>query len=41
VNNVYKPAVVETGLAVRVPNHIAVGTRIKVSTETGEFLERG
>jgi elongation factor P len=40
VNNIFKPAVVETGLAVRVPNHIAVGMRIKVSTETGEFLER-
>lgn len=38
--NVKKDAVVETGLAVKVPLHISVGERIKVSTETGEFLGR-
>jgi len=40
VNNVFKPAKVETGLEIRVPNHIGVGERVKVSTETGEFIER-
>lgn len=40
VNNVFKPAKVETGLEIRVPNHITVGQRVKVSTETGEFIER-
>jgi len=40
VNNVFKPAKVETGLEIRVPNHISVGQRVKISTETGEFIER-
>lgn len=40
VNNVYKPATVETGLEVKVPNHIGMGDKVKISTETGEFLER-
>ncbi|MCA8961136.1 MAG: elongation factor P [Planctomycetes bacterium] len=40
VSNVYKPATLETGLEVKVPNHIAVNDIVKVSTETGEFMER-
>ena len=40
VNNVYKPATLETGLEVKVPNHIGEGDNVKISTETGEFLER-
>ena len=40
VNNVYKPATLETGLEVKVPNHIRVDDNVKISTETGEFLER-
>jgi len=40
VSNVFKPATVETGYSLKVPNHIKVGDRLKISTETGEFLER-
>ena len=40
VSNVYKPATLETGLEVKVPNHISVNDTVKISTETGEFLER-
>lgn len=35
-----KPAVTNTGLKVNVPPFIEVGDRIKVNTETGEYLER-
>ena len=38
--NVKKDAVLETGLSVKVPMHIAVGDRIKISTESGEFQGR-
>ncbi|MEE9393100.1 MAG: elongation factor P [Planctomycetota bacterium] len=40
VSNLFKRAVVETGLEVKVPLHIDVGEMIKVSTETGEFQGR-
>lgn len=40
VSNVTKGAVLETGLKVKVPNHVNVGDYVKVSTETGEFLAR-
>lgn len=40
VSNVFKPATLETGLEIRVPNHIAIGDVVKVSTESGEFLGR-
>ena len=40
VSNVFKPATLETGLTLKVPNHIKVGDRVKVSTESGDFLER-
>jgi elongation factor P len=35
-----KPATLETGLVVQVPLFIDVGMRIKVNTETGEYVER-
>lgn len=35
-----KPATVETGHVIRVPEHIAEGERAKVDTRTGEFLGR-
>ncbi len=38
--NVKKEAVLETGLKIKVPMHIDVGERIKVSTDTGEFQGR-
>jgi len=40
VSNVFKPATLETGLEIKVPNHISVGDIVKVSTDTGEFIER-
>ena len=36
----YKPAVVEGGIRVMVPPHIAVGTRLVISTEDGSYMER-
>jgi elongation factor P len=38
--NVKKDAVLETGLAIKVPLHIGAGELVKVSTETGEFQGR-
>jgi len=35
-----KPATLETGLVVQVPEYLAMGQRIKVDTRTGEFLSR-
>ena len=35
-----KPATLETGLVVQVPLFINTGDRIKVNTETGEYVER-
>jgi elongation factor P len=35
-----KPAIMETGLTVQVPEYIKEGERIKVDTRTGEFLSR-
>jgi len=40
VSNVFKPARLETGYEIKVPNHISTGDRIKVSTATGEFQGR-
>ncbi|MEC9476205.1 MAG: elongation factor P [Planctomycetota bacterium] len=40
VNNVFKPATLETGLQVKIPNHVTEGELVKISTETGEFIER-
>lgn len=36
----YKSAVVETGLSVKVPEFVEVGQKIKVDTETGDYVER-
>ncbi|OGM11497.1 elongation factor P [Candidatus Woesebacteria bacterium RBG_16_34_12] len=38
--NVYKPAILENGLQLKVPLFIKVGDRIKVDTRTGEYEER-
>lgn len=35
-----KPAKVETGLTVTVPTFINAGDKIKINTETGEYVER-
>lgn len=35
-----KPATLETGAVVQVPFHILEGEKIKVNTETGEYLEK-
>jgi elongation factor P len=40
VSNVFKPATLETGLEIKVPNHISIGDVVKVSTETTDFLGR-
>ncbi len=40
VSNVFKPAVLSTGLEIKVPNYITVGEKVKVDTRTGSFLER-
>ena len=38
--NIYKPAVLENGLSLKVPLFIKKGDKIKVDTRTGEYLER-
>lgn len=38
--NVKKDAVVETGLAVKVPLHVSVGDKIKIRTADAEFMGR-
>jgi elongation factor P len=35
-----KPAIVETGITVQVPEYIKEGEKIKVDTRTGDFLSR-
>lgn len=35
-----KPAVLETGLRVVIPTFITVGERIRINTDTGEYIER-
>lgn len=40
VSNVFKDAELETGLKIKVPNHINIGDKVKVDTRTGEFQER-
>lgn len=35
-----KPATLETGIEVRVPQYILTGDRVKIDTRTGEFIER-
>ena len=38
--NVTKPATVETGTEIQVPAFIRQGDKVKISTETGEYVER-
>lgn len=38
--NVYKPAMLENGLEVKVPLFIKTGEKIRVDTRTGEYVER-
>lgn len=40
VNSVMKDAVLETGFTVKVPGHIRLGDKIRISTTNGEFHER-
>jgi len=35
-----KPATLETGLEIKVPQYINIGDRVKIDTRTGQFLER-
>ncbi len=39
-NKSSKPATLETGIEVLVPDYITPGEKIKVNTETGEFMSR-
>jgi elongation factor P len=38
--NQLKPATTETGLIVKVPPFIAIGERIRIDTESGDYVER-
>jgi elongation factor P len=40
VNNTRKDAVLDTGIAVKIPLFIHQGERVRVDTRTGEFIER-
>ena len=40
VQNTSKPAIMETGLEIKVPPYIESGNRVKIDTRTGEFVER-
>ena len=40
VSSVQKPATCNTGLQIKVPAHIKKGERVRVSTDTGEFMGR-
>jgi elongation factor P len=40
VQNTSKPAILETGLEIKVPPYIEEGNRVKIDTRTGEFVER-
>jgi len=39
-SNVYKDAILENGLKIRVPLFIKSGERVRVDTRTGEYVER-
>jgi len=39
-SNVYKPAILENGLTVKVPLFVNNGEKIRVDTRTGEYVER-
>jgi len=36
----YKPGTLETGASIQVPPYLEAGTKVKVNTETGEYMER-
>ncbi|MBI2405840.1 elongation factor P [Candidatus Microgenomates bacterium] len=38
--NIWKPAVLESGLQIKVPLFINVGDAVRVDTRTGEYIER-
>ena len=38
--NVYKPAVLENGIEIKVPLFIKVGDKVRVDTRNGEYIER-
>jgi len=38
--NQLKPATTETGLTLKVPPFLGIGDRIKIDTDTGQYLER-
>ena len=40
VQNTNKPAILETGLEIKVPPYIEPGDKVKVDTRTGEFVAR-
>jgi elongation factor P len=40
VQNTAKPAILETGIEIKVPPYIEAGDRVRIDTRTGEFLER-
>ncbi|MBK8100316.1 MAG: elongation factor P [Planctomycetes bacterium] len=40
VSSVQKPAKCNTGLEIKVPAHIKKGEKVKISTDTGEFMGR-
>ncbi len=40
VQNTSKPAIMETGLEIKVPPYIEVGDHVKIDTRTGQFVER-
>ncbi|MCR9245465.1 MAG: elongation factor P [bacterium] len=40
VSNVQKPAKLNTGLEIKVPSHIKNGDKVKINTETGDFISR-
>lgn len=40
VSNVYKEAVLDNGLIVKVPMFMKVGERVKIDTRTGQYVER-
>ncbi|MCA8950003.1 MAG: elongation factor P [Planctomycetes bacterium] len=40
VSNVQKPAKLNTGLELKVPAHIKNGDKVKINTETSEFISR-
>lgn len=40
VSNVYKEATLDNGLVIKVPMFVGVGTKVKVDTRTGQYVER-